>query len=144
MPKPRPLTDAEIIAQIPAARAREARDRRLGLRARSASFDRAHGRLVLELTNGVMFGFPLSKIPHLRGASAEQLLEVELGPGGHLVSWPALDMDLSVPGLIAASFPLSFAARQLGRRGGSSTSDAKAEAARANGAKGGRPRRAAR
>jgi hypothetical protein len=99
---------------------------------------------MLELTNGVLFGFPLSKIRHLRGASPEELRTVETTPGGSGVSWPALDMDLSVPGLIAASFPKSFAARQLGKRGGSATSDAKAEAARANGAKGGRPRRAAR
>jgi hypothetical protein len=90
-----------------------------------------------------VFAFPLSKIRHLRGAAADDLRIVELQPGGELITWPTLDVDLGVPGLIAASFPGSFAARQLGRRGGSATSAAKADAARANGAKGGRPRRAA-
>jgi hypothetical protein len=137
------LTERELRDQIPAARARETRDRRAGLRARSAAYDHARERLVLELTNGVQFAFPVSRIRELRGVAPNILRTVGLDPAGDLVMWPDLDVDLSVPGLIAASFPRSTAARQLGRKGGSATSDAKADAARANGAKGGRPRRSA-
>ena len=82
-------------------------------------------------------------IAQLTGANAAQLSAVSLDPSGGLVEWDALDVDLSVPGLLAASVPRSIAARQLGGRGGRSTSDAKASAARSNGAKGGRPRKAA-
>ncbi|PZR07781.1 MAG: DUF2442 domain-containing protein, partial [Azospirillum brasilense] len=52
----------------------------------------------------------------------------------------ALDADLSVPGLLAGLFGTrAFMARQAGR----ATSPAKAAAARANGARGGRPRKSA-
>jgi hypothetical protein len=42
----RRLTDAEIVAQIAAARAREARERKQGLRAISAKYDRVTRRVV--------------------------------------------------------------------------------------------------
>ena len=62
-----------------------------------------------------------------------------LGTGTGL-HWEALDADLSVPGLLAGLFGTrAFMARQAGR----ATSPAKAAAARANGARGGRPRKSA-
>jgi len=52
----------------------------------------------------------------------------------------ALDVDLSIPGLLAGLFGTkAYMARHAGR----ATSPAKAAAARANGAKGGRPRKSA-
>ena len=44
--------EAEIVSQIPAARAREAKARRAGMRATSARYDASSGRFFLELTNG--------------------------------------------------------------------------------------------
>lgn len=59
---------------------------------------------------------------------------------GYGLHWDALDTDLSVPGLLVGLFGTkSFMARHAGR----ATSPAKAGAARANGAKGGGPRKAA-
>ena len=55
----RTLTDEEIQAQIPAARARA--KRRRAVRARGATYDRETGRVVVELTNacqGVVHGPP--------------------------------------------------------------------------------------
>jgi DNA invertase Pin-like site-specific DNA recombinase len=54
--------------------------------------------------------------------------------------WEELDTDLSVAGLLAGLFGTRA---HLARQAGSATSPAKAAAARANGAKGGRPRRSA-
>src|SRR5690348_10016541 len=94
----RRLTDAEILVQIPAARAREARERKQGLRATHVKFDRRARRVVLELTSGYSFAFPVSAIRALKGATDTQLSSVELDPSGIAVCWGALDIDLSVPG----------------------------------------------
>lgn len=134
---------AKILAQLPAARAREARARRAGLRATAASYDRRTGRVMLELTSGYVFGFPTAAIPALDGASPEQLATVELSPGSSGLHWDALDVDLSVPGLLLASLGRSQRLSELARLAGQVTSPAKAAAARANGAKGGRPKKKA-
>jgi hypothetical protein len=52
-----------------------------------------------------------------------------------------LDVDIYVPGLVGVAFGKRLFAAATGRTGGSRTSKAKAAAARANGAKGGRPRK---
>src|SRR6478609_9600011 len=78
----RRLSDAEILAQIPAARARERRERNQGLRASAARYDRATRRVVLELTNGCLFAFPVGGIPALQSGSASELAAVEIDPSG--------------------------------------------------------------
>jgi hypothetical protein len=134
---------AAILAQIPAARARDGRERAAGRRAVSAHYDRQTGRVMLELTNGCVFGFPAQSIPALAKATLEQLAAVEVSPGGSGLHWEALDADLSVPGLLLSSIGRSQKLSELARIAGKTTSEAKAAAARANGAKGGRPRKAA-
>jgi hypothetical protein len=140
----RRLTDAEILAQIPAARARERAERRAGLRATSAKYDRASGRIVLELTNGFAFAFPVAAIGALRGMSTSQLRAVELDGSGGILCWDAADMHLSVPGLLLFAVGKDERSRHFASVAGRSTSPAKAAAARANGAKGGRPRKTSR
>lgn len=61
-------------------------------------------------------------------------------PAGTGISWPQLDVDVSVPGLAMEIFGSKTWMRELAKRAGSATSAAKAAAARANGKKGGRPR----
>lgn len=135
---------ADILAQMPAARAREARERRAGRRATSARYDRFSGRIVLELSNGYLFGFPAKSSPYLAKATAKQLSAVEVGPGGSGLRWEELDVDLSVPGLLLSALGRGEQLTELARIAGRSTSAAKAAASRANGAKGGRPRKVAR
>ena len=55
--------------------------------------------------------------------------------------WPALGVAHYVPGLVAGLFGTRRWMAEIGRRGGKRRTKAKALAARANGAKGGRPRR---
>lgn len=135
---------AEILAQIPAARARSARAWKAGRRAVSARYDRSTGRVVMELSNGYLFGFPTSSIPELSNATDRQLGEVELFPGGDVLHWEALDADLSVAGLLMSSLGRKEKLRELARLAGKVKSPAKAAASRANGAKGGRPRKTTR
>lgn len=138
-----PIAIAEIIAQIPAARARETKARRAGLRAKSARYDRSSGRIVMELTNGCAYAFPANLIPGLGKATAAQISALELLPGGSGLFWEALNADVGVPSLLLGSLGRAQAASELGRIGGATTSKAKARSSRANGAKGGRPRTAA-
>lgn len=129
------LSAREVLAQIPAARERAVRERSSGLRATSVRYDRRAGRIVLELTNGFLLGIPVATMSHLKNATAFELAAAELSPEGGALRFDALDADYSVPGLV-----LSMTAREVGRHGGAVRSVAKAKAARANGAKGGRPR----
>ena len=96
--------------------------------------------MVVELTNGCTFAFPARLAQGLEAATAEQLARVEILGNGYSLRWKALDVDLSVPGLLAGLFGTKA---HMARLAGQAKSPAKAAAARANGAKGGRPRRAA-
>ena len=135
------LTDAEIDAQIPGARAAEKADRVSGLRARLARYDKRTERVVLELTNGSAFAFPAQLVRGLEHASASERSAVTLAPSGSAVVWNALNVDMSVPGVLAMTFGRQLGAQALGAAGGAARSDAKSRAAKANGAKGGRPRK---
>ena len=135
----RRVTDAEIVAQIPAARKREARERRQGLRAVSARYQRATHRVVLELTNGYSFAFPVTTIRALNPATPAQLAAVEIDPSGGALRWDSLDVDVSVPGLLLSALGVEERLRHLASLAGRVSTDAKARAARANGRKGGRP-----
>ena len=138
------LTDEEILAQLQAARERGRLAAETEPRARSARYQKSTGRVVVELSNGCLFAFPAQLGEGLGGASAAELAKVEVLPGGSGLHWEALDVDLSVPGLVAGIFGSRHWMAELGRAGGSATSAAKAAAARANGRKGGRPRGTAR
>lgn len=134
---------AAILAQVPGAVARATRARRAGLRATAARYDRRTGRVMMELTNGFVFGFPVALVRTLAGATAAQRAAVKVSPGGSALHWEKLDVDLSVPGLLLSSIGRAQKLTELARLAGQATSPAKATAARVNGAKGGRPRRAA-
>jgi hypothetical protein len=108
-------------------------------RAVSARYDRAAGRIVVEMTSGCAFAFPPRLAEGLADAGEVDLAAVEVSPSGFGLRWEALDVDLSVPGLVAG---LWGARRHMARLAGAARSPAKAAAARANGAKGGRPRKA--
>ncbi len=113
----RRLSDAEILAQVPAARVRERRERKQGLRASAARYDRAAGRVVLELTNGYSFAFPVAAIPALQSASPSTLATVEIDPSGGALRWDSLDVDLSVPGLLLGAVGVDERLRTFRRPG---------------------------
>jgi hypothetical protein len=122
--------------------AREAADAdRVEPRARAARYDRQAGLVLIDLRSGYTFGFPPERLPGLDGATAEQLSAVRISPSGDGLHWDGLDVDVSLTGLVAAGLNLdSWAPRWMGQL----RSEAKARAARANGVRGGRPRRAGR
>lgn len=127
-------------AEIDAARERGRIARQAEPRAASARYDRDQGRIVVELTNGSSFAFPPGLVQGLEEATEAALSDIEILGAGYGLHWDALDTDLSVPGLMAGLFGTKA---HMARRAGQATSFAKAAAARANGAKGGRPRKRA-
>jgi hypothetical protein len=137
----RRLSDEKVLAQLPAARSRARVARAREPRAKRALYDQARRLIIVELTNGAIFGFPPRLAQGLRGAAAEALAQVTVSPSGEALHWDTLDADLRVPALLQGMFGTRAWMRQLAQAGGRSRSDAKARAARANGAKGGRPRR---
>lgn len=107
-----------------------------------ARYDRRRARIMLNLSTGVDVAFPPERVEGLAGATADDLAEIEISPSGLGLYWPRLDADVHVPALLQGVFGSKhWMAQQLGARGGQATSEAKAQAARENGRKGGRPRR---
>jgi hypothetical protein len=129
------LTDLELDAA--AERGRVAAQ--IEPRATSARFDAGHGRVVVDLTNGCTFAFPARIVQGLEQASDADLAEVAVLGSGYALHWPTLDVDITVPGVLAGVFGTKA---YMARLAGQATSPAKAAAARSNGAKGGRPRKA--
>ncbi len=142
MPR-KPLTDSEILAQLPAARARAQRAALEEPHAAAARYDAATRRLVVSLTNGADFTVPIAHVAELADVADVDVAAVEVGPAGLALHWPALDVDLSVTGLARVVFGLHVA-RAAGALGGAVRSEAKAVAARENGRRGGRPAEGAR
>ena len=132
-------TQAEFEQQNETA-VREAREAdRIEPRANAISYDANRGLILVELRSGFAFGFPPERVPGLEGASARDLADVRVSPSGDGLHWDDLNVDASLTGLMAGALNLrEWAPRFMGQ----ARSEAKAKAARLNGMKGGRPRRA--
>ncbi|OGR07461.1 MAG: hypothetical protein A2511_12025, partial [Deltaproteobacteria bacterium RIFOXYD12_FULL_50_9] len=106
-------------------------------------YDATSRKIVVDLTNGCTFIFPVDMGQGLSNATDEELADVMVLGQGFGLHWEKLDADLSIPSLIIGIFGSKAWMRELARRGGTSNSQAKVAAARTNGARGGRPRKSA-
>lgn len=105
----------------------------------SVAYDGDSDEVVIRFDSGSTLHVPRMNLEGLEGASAAELRKVVLeGPGTGL-HWPRLDVDHYIPALVEGVFGTKRWMSELGRRGGSRTSAAKAAAARENGRRGGRP-----
>jgi hypothetical protein len=134
------LSDDELVRQIEAAREAERVADLTEPRARAAYYDALAGRIVVELKLGGAFAFPPDMYPELAGRSPAQLATVQPCFGGEGLEWEDLDVHIAVAGVLVRMLGPAML-RAFAQRGGSSTSERKAAAARANGARGGRPRK---
>ena len=106
-----------------------------------AHYDGGRDTINLWFRSGGSMMIPRRIIPGLRDAPASSLEPISVSPAGDALSWLSLDVDVHVPGLVDRAFGTRLFAAATGRRGGRSRSKAKAAAAKANGARGGRPRK---
>ena len=106
-----------------------------------ARFDPEKDLIELEFAGGSSMTIPRNVVPELERASASKMESIVVSPAGDALSWPSLDVDVYVPGLVERAFGTRLFAAATGRRGGRRRSKAKAAAAKANGVKGGRPRK---
>jgi Protein of unknown function (DUF2442) len=107
----------------------------------AARYDSDADAIYLKFSGGGSMSIPRRIVPGLERASPSKVDTIVVSPAGDALSWPSLDVDVYVPGLIERAFGTRLFAASTGRRGGRRRSRAKAMAARANGAKGGRPRK---
>jgi hypothetical protein len=111
-------------------------------RAVRAEYEAVGDRVAVYLSDGVIVSIPREYLQGLHGATRAQLSDINVVGRGTGLHWPELDADHYVPGLLNQVFGTKRWMSELGRLGGLSRSEAKARASRANGAKGGRPRKA--
>ncbi len=110
----------------------------------AARYDRRRDRIVISLNTGVELAFPPGIAQGLQDATPSDLSDIELSPSGFGVHFPKLDAHLYLPALMQGIFgSKTWIAAQLGAEGGKSRSRAKTLASRANGKRGGRPRKTA-
>ena len=106
-----------------------------------ARYDAARGAIDLRFRSGGVMTIPRQVVPGLGAVPTSALDAISVSPAGDALSWPSLGIDVYVPGLVERAFGTRLFALATGQRGGRRRSKAKAAAARANGTKGGRPRK---
>ena len=135
--KIQPTTEAELESAIKAGRRRRDHERR----AASVRYDMKKDVIRIDLTDGVVVSLPRKMVEEFRSVPAEDMNELRISPAGYGIRLDTHDINISVHGLIAALVRPADMAASLGRLGGAARSDKKIESARANGAKGGRPKK---
>ena len=130
------VTDQQIHSALAQTHSFAASDRRVV----RVEYERKPDLLTLYLDDGVRVSIPRVNLQGLQDAMPAQISKIQILGRGTGLHWPLLDVDHYVPGLLNHVFGTSRWMAELGHRGGSVTSAAKATAARANGRKGGRPK----
>lgn len=106
----------------------------------AARYDRKSDRVILSLNTNLEIMFSPKNAQGLELAKPSELTPIEISPSGFGIHFPKLDADLYVPALLEGFLgSRKWMAARLGAQGGKATTNAKASAARANGALGGRP-----
>ena len=107
----------------------------------AATYDRQRDMIRVDLSTGAILSVPRSKIVGFANAKPSQLADLEIAPGGETLWSDTVDSGVLFEQLviIAAGEPVLGV---IGARiNGSKKSPARAMASRANGLKGGRPRK---
>ena len=111
--------------------------------AQAVRFDPVSDTIEVQLSNGCLFAFPKNLVEGLADQSTHDIAAVTVTGIGFGIRWESLDIDLTIPDLMAGLFGTRvWMDSQRAAVAGAGRSQAKTAAARRNGAKGGRPRKA--
>ena len=135
------MDDATLDKQIEEARERGKWELENEPHAVKVWFDREPRLVFVELTTGIVMGFPAHLLQGVADGTDDQIAAVELSPQGSALCWEELDAHISVKGLVLGIYGTKKWMSELGRRGGSVKSEAKAKSSRENGKLGGRPKK---
>jgi len=83
-----------------------------------ARYDSDADAILLAFRGGGSMSIPRAVVPALERASASRLDVIFVSPAGNSLSWPSLDVDIYVPGLVERAFGTRLFAASTGRRGG--------------------------
>jgi Protein of unknown function (DUF2442) len=97
--------------------------------------------LILKLSGGRRLVIPREDLQGLQGASSKQIRKVEILGDGTGLHWPELNVDHYLPSLLRHVYGTKRWMAEIGRTGGLARTALKRRASRANGLKGGRPKR---
>ncbi|WP_166216604.1 DUF2442 domain-containing protein [Pseudomonas atagonensis] len=132
-----PLTEEMIDAAIQRGEARRASS----LQAVSVTFEKPS--LVIRFEDGSGVLLPVDRYPEFDGFDAQDYAKLKIDFAGTALCLEGKDLHVSIAGMISANPSLMLmAASVVASRNGRQSSAAKSAAARANGKKGGRPRKA--
>ncbi|MGA9705639.1 DUF2442 domain-containing protein [Pseudomonas sp.] len=132
----KPLTAADVDKAIVRGR----KLKRLYANASNVRYE--NDSISIGFSDGSRVVLPVAGLPEFEGFSQEDFEQLEVGFGGKALCCEARDLEVSITGLIATSQALMDLATSLvASRNGRRSSAAKTAAARANGKKGGRPRK---
>jgi hypothetical protein len=81
----------------------------------AARYSRAYDTLQLTLRNEIVVRLPRRRIRELAKALPADLAKVDIQPGGDGITFRSINVDISVPGLLADELGSLFA-REMGRR----------------------------
>lgn len=131
------ITDAHIDAAIEAARKRESVTTKIV----GARYDAEHDALVTDLSTGSTLIVPRHAIAGFAQADPASLADVTINPGAESLWSDTVDDGVLLDQLLEIAAGSEHIKTLGGRISGRARTPAKAAAARANGAKGGRPRK---
>jgi Protein of unknown function (DUF2442) len=132
-----PITEADI--QAARLKGDRHKDEPLAI---EAGYESLRDAVFVELDNGIRFEIKRELLQGLQDATPEELGKVKVIGSGALIAWEHPEVTFTVFGMLQGLFGSRKWMSELGRAGGSMTSERKAAAARANGTKGGRPQAA--
>ena len=102
----------------------------------------ARGTLLrFKFSNGLSLTIETRKVPAFEGLDMSKLGNPVVTPGGDGIIFDAAQLAFNLPNLIALFLPLEWARSRVAAELGKVSTLKKAQAARENGSKGGRPRK---
>jgi hypothetical protein len=132
----RPVSEAVLDEAIRRGQVRH----KSGLQATAVTF--LEPCLAVSFIDGSGVLLPVEHYPEFDDFDVADFADLKVGFSGTALCHEGKDLQVSIAGMISASKPLmDMAASVIASRNGRQSSAAKAEAARANGRKGGRPRK---